>query len=142
MGAQIDRTATGVEIEIHVFDTRALAEQYVKVGRRYSFDKHEDWALCLGGFDFYNGPVEGERATIRCKDGKAWHAVFWINSDTRVVGAGAFESKPAWNGEYRIGGTWFPVTNSDGHAICYASTDAALAGAKFSLGEVHRNTVR
>ena len=140
MGCLVEITATGVEVEIHKFDTRERAQHYLTVGRGYTFDKHEDWALAPG-FDFYNGPVEGERATLRNKDG-LWQVCFWINGDARVMSAMPYEGKPAWNGEYRIGNKWYPVTNGDGRAICYASTEAALAGAKFSLNEVQRNTVR
>lgn len=140
MGCQVDITATGVEVEIHKFDTRELAKQYLTAGRGYVFDKHQDWAF-TPGFDFYNGRVEGERATLRNRDG-LWHVCFWINGDARIVDANPFEGKLAWNGEYRIADKWFPVTNGDGRAICYASMEAALAGAKFSLSEVQHNTIR
>lgn len=140
MGCQVEITATGVEVEIHKFDTRERAEHYLMIGRGYTFDKHVDWAFAPG-FDFYNGRVEGERATLRNRDG-LWHVCFWINGDARVVDAPAYDGKPTWHGEYRIADKWFPVTNADGKPIAYASMAAALAGAEFSLTEVRHNTVR
>lgn len=140
MGAQVEITDTGTEVEIHKFDTRELAKQYLMIGRGYKFDRHEDWAFTTG-FDFYNGPIEGERATLRNKDG-LWQVCFWINGDVRVIRAMPYEGKPVWNGSYRLGCTWFLVTNDDSRPIAYMTDRAAFDGAKFTLDKVQRATVR
>lgn len=141
MGCLVEKTDTGVEIDVHVFDDCATATDYVIRARGYTFDRHDTWAFSPG-FDFYRGPVEGERASVRHLRG-AWRAVFWIEGNAKVERAGAFESKPTWHGLYRVqGGDWVRVCNSDAKPIAYASADAALAGAKVMLGEVQRNTVK
>lgn len=78
MGYLAQITDTGVEVEVHRFDTKELAEHYVTRGRRYVFDRHEVWGM-TAGLDFYKG-ADKERASVRGKiiDGKPlWQAVFW-----------------------------------------------------------------
>lgn len=143
MGCMVEKTDTGVEVDVHVFDGLdgyAVAANYVITGRGYRFDRHEHWAGTTG-FDFFVGPNPGERASVR-PHGMTWRACFWIEGDIKVERVGAFEGKPTWNGLYRLAGHWYTVTNALGLAIAYASPEAAHAGAQFSLDEVNRNTVR
>lgn len=129
MGCMVEKTDTGVEIDVHVFDTKADAEHYVTRSRRYAFERHDTWGT-TPGFDFYNGAIPGERAVIRAA-GKAWRAAFWIEGDAKVEEAPAVQGKPAWFGYARIKGEWQIVRNGSGHEISYASVEAALAGARF-----------
>lgn len=76
MGSRLDLTDTGVALEIHVFDDRAAAEQYLKTGRAFRFDRHEPWAFSPG-IDFYQGPSPDERASLRQKAGGYWQVAFW-----------------------------------------------------------------
>ena len=75
MGKRIEMTDTGVEVHVHLFDDKASAEHYMRVGRGYKFDRHEPWAFSEG-FDFYSGPQTFERGCIR-KSAGSWKAVFW-----------------------------------------------------------------
>lgn len=134
MGARIDRTETGTEVELHTFDRREAAIDYLTVSREYKFDHHESWAF-TEGFDFYKGPIMGERAALRKKD-RHWQVAFWIEGgvkverETRNVAAG-----PTWRGMYRLDGEWLPVTNNADAPIAYASREAAAEGALLTLTE-------
>lgn len=84
MGCEVQRTDTGTEIDVHRFDSLPAAQNYVIVGRRYSFTRQDSWGLD-GNIYLYSGPNPGERAAIR-RDGEAsrkhgveiWRASFWI----------------------------------------------------------------
>lgn len=136
MGCLVEKTDTGVEIEVHVFDTREAAQRFMQLSRLYRFDRHEPWFESYG-FDFYNGPVEGERGAIRERD-RAWRAAFWIEGDFKVKRASISGAKPTWWGWYRINGMWEKARNGSGLPIAYASTDAALAGAKVCREQASR----
>lgn len=74
MGCLVEKTDTGIEVELHLFDDFALATHYMTVGRGYEFDRHEPW-MSTPGFDFYNGP-NGKLGCVRILKGM-WRAVFW-----------------------------------------------------------------
>lgn len=76
MGCAVEKTDTGVEVEIHRFDTALDAVRYLTRARRYTFDRHEPWGFTQG-LDFFKGSNPGERACLRYKD-KCWHAAFWL----------------------------------------------------------------
>lgn len=76
MGCMVERTDTGVEVEIHRFDSLEAAALYVRVSRGFAFIRYlsgETWGD--KGFSFYAGPKE-ERASIRFRAGY-WQASFW-----------------------------------------------------------------
>ncbi len=128
MGCMVEVTDTGVEVDVHVFDTKADAEHYVTRSRRYSlaaFHGPDD-------FYFYKSAVEGEHASIRrTRGGQTWRACFWIEGSAKVAEAPSVQGKPAWFGYARFDGEWHIVKNGSGNAISYASVEAALAGARF-----------
>lgn len=132
MGCQIELSDTGVLVELHKFDFAALAKHYLTQSRGYRFDYN-----LTGDFDFYRGPVRGERATLRRKDGR-WQVAVWIEGDAKVTRAGEYDGEPVWHGEYCVEGHWRVVCNGAGRPIAYANTAAALAGAEFMLGEGRR----
>jgi hypothetical protein len=76
MGCLVERTDTGVEVDVHVFDRREDAVHYVTVSRLYRFERHAPWGY-VGEFDFYTGPSPRARACVRKKDG-SWRACFWM----------------------------------------------------------------
>lgn len=138
MGCAVEYTDTGVQVDVHRFDNRLNAVAYVERSRGYAINNAATAAGPGRGFEFYNGPVEGERAVIR-PEGKLWRAAFWIEGDIRVSTARPVDGKPAWHGEYRNKREWRPVENGAGYAIAYASPEAAHAGAKFALDQISRN---
>ncbi len=140
MGCLVEVTDTGVEVDVHVFNDWESANIYITKSRGYKADWQPHFRA-LPGFDFYTGPVLGERCSLR-KVGTTWRAAFWIVGDVKVETASPVSGKPAWHGLYRVGGVWHPVSNGAGNAIAYASPKAASDGAQHCLTEVNRNTVR
>ncbi len=53
--------------------------------------------------------------------------------DIKFSSSGSCGGKPAWSGEYRVAGQWRKVRNNAGYIISYASTEAAVAAAKWKL---------
>lgn len=93
MGCLVEKTDTGVEVEIHRFDTRDLAAHYLTVSRGYTFDRHEPWGVS-SGIDFYRGRSPHFRASLREKtadgwktdsDRKFWSVAFWVNLEGVVL---------------------------------------------------------
>ncbi len=87
MGCTVEKTDTGVEIDVHVFDTKLAATHYLMVGRRYKYERHETWGF-TSGIDFYQGPNPEERASLREKTSShfgnpckktIWSVAFWID---------------------------------------------------------------
>lgn len=133
MGHQVEKTDTGVEVEVHIFNHRKDAAAYVLKSRGYAFERTEEWVL--GDFDFYRGPQEGMRATVR-QHGGHWRAAFWHEGNVRAVPAALVRGFPAFHGVYRTpDDVWRTVRNDAGNDIAYASAEAAIAGAKLRLGE-------
>lgn len=146
MGAELAWTDTGVEIELHRFDACYLGEQYL-ASRDYLFA----WNInpipegpfrdrTTSGFDIYRGPLPGERAALRKKDG-LWQVAFWIEGDVRVKRDGTYSGALVWRGEYRVEGKWEIVCNGSGRPIAYADAKAAAAGALWSLQELIRQEI-
>ena len=88
MACAVEKTDTGVEIEVHQFDTRESAVLYLN-SRRYTYERHETWGM-TSGIDFYQGRKAGERASLREKPVSAryelsspgrmiWSVAFWNN---------------------------------------------------------------
>lgn len=145
MGCMIEITDTGVEVQVHTFDTRRNAETYLTKSRGYTLDNSREAAEIPEYFDFYNGPLAGEKATLRAipskyVGGALYRVAFWLEGDIKVTPIVA--DKPTWHGAFRLAGIWHRVNNDAGNPIAYASPEAAHAGAQFSLDEVNRNTVR
>lgn len=140
MGCLVEKTDTGVEIELHVFDTKADAAHYVTRPRRYTFERHEPWSF-TPGYDFYKGAVEGERASVRQGPHGLWRAAFWIEGNAKVTEASPVGGKPAWFGHARVNDEWQAVRNHSGNIISYASADAALAGARYTVMEARNREV-
>lgn len=136
MGCLVEKTDTGVEIDVHVFDSHGDAVHYVTRNRRYIYERHEAWGF-TPGFDFFKGAVEGERASVRSGAGHTWRAAFWIEGDAKVGEAPPVQGQPAYFGYSRDKGEWCIVRNGAGNAISYASADAALAGARFVARNHH-----
>jgi hypothetical protein len=75
MGAKIEVTDTGQEIEVHAMHNRVAAIHYMTVQRGYRFDRHETWGF-TSGFDFYQGPKPEQRGCIR-ERANGWYCIFW-----------------------------------------------------------------
>jgi hypothetical protein len=93
MGCEVQKTDTGVEVDVHRFDTKEAAEHYLTVGRRYTYDRHETWGL-TSGIDFYQGPNPGLRASLREKFERGpisatpwhgWSVAFWYDRTRHVI---------------------------------------------------------
>jgi hypothetical protein len=87
MGCEVQKTDTGVEIDVHRFDNVELARQYVLISRHYSYDQTFTWGLD-GEIDLYHGPNPGERAAIRRdpRIANVWRASFWIEPGKALDG--------------------------------------------------------
>lgn len=75
MGCLVEKTDTGVEVDVHIFNTWADAVHFLREHKGYSFDKHESWGM-TSGFDFFQGPLVNQRAALREKDGY-YRVAFW-----------------------------------------------------------------
>jgi hypothetical protein len=145
MGCAVEKTATGVEIDVHVFDTKDDAVHYVTRSRRFAFERHEPWGF-TPGYDFFNGAFPGERASVRqgpqANGRPTWIAAFWIEGDAKVTEAPAVDGKPTWFGYYRAEREWRIVKNGARNPISYASVEAAYAGAMFIARNRHAEEPR
>lgn len=132
MGARVTLTDTGVECELHVFDSRPRAEGYLTIGRMFSHNYTDE----VGGvtFEHYLGRLPCDRAALRERDGK-WHVAFWTHGPVRVESAAPYDGKPVWHGVLRHndGDKWIKVTNAAGNAISYVSPEDAYNGANHAL---------
>jgi hypothetical protein len=77
----IEKLDDGQEVEVHKFDTREAAKQFL-TNRLYRFDRHETWGLTSGIDLYYSpnytglGPFHRFRASLREKD-SGWSVAFW-----------------------------------------------------------------
>lgn len=140
MGCRVEKTATGVEIDVHVFDTKDDAVHYVTRSRRYTFERHEPWGF-TPGYDFFKGAVAGERASVRqgphANGVPTWCAAFWIEGNAKVKEAPPVQGQPAYFGYFRDPTEWQIVRNGSGNPISYTTPEAALAGAQFVARNHH-----
>lgn len=79
MGCKVELLDDGRTVDVHVFDTKAIAEHYLTVSRGYTFERTQPWGE-THSLDLYQGHGVTMHASIRQRRGGYWAVVFWDTS--------------------------------------------------------------